>query len=173
MEYINNLLIELSKKDNLITNFKHIENNFNEFKINKKLNNLTTDIYFLVDHFNYFYSKQIKTNDDIIKIQILSYRIAKYLESKSFYHTAYGYYLKGIEFYYPKSFLALALYFQCLDNYSMTLKLLNMFDFLIDKIKESENYYNELIDLRKETISLIKKIDRNNMIKYSKILISL
>ena len=55
----------------------------------------------------------------------------------------------------------------------MTLKLLNMFDFLIDKIKETENYYNELIDLSKKTISLLNEIDRNNMIKYSKILISL
>ena len=173
MEYINNLLIELNKKNNLITNFKYIENNFNEYKINKKINNLNTDIYFLVDHFNYFYCKQIKTNDDIINIQILSYKIAKYLESKSFYQAAYGYYLIGIIFYYPKSFLALALYFQCLDNNSMTLKLLNMFDFLIDKIKETENYYNELIDLRKKTISLLNEIDRNNMIKYSKILISL
>ena len=59
-------------------------------------------------------------------------------------------------------------------NYNrMTSKLLNMFNFLIDQIRESKNYYNSLLQLKKNSIDLIKQIENNNMKMYSEILINL
>ena len=166
MDIINNLMKEINSINKLNLNFKNIENNFNEITIDENLD-------LLILHFNNYYTKIFKTNDDIIQIQLLSYKIAKNLEKRKNYESAYEYYLVGIQYYYPKSYLSLAVYFQYMNYHRMTLKLLNMFNFLIDKIKESNNYYNELTQLKKNTIELLKKIENNNMKTYSEILINL
>lgn len=167
MERINNLMKEINSINKLNLNFSNIRNNFDNIK------NVDQNFNLLIFHFNNYYTRIFKTNDDIIQIQLLSYKIAKYLEKQKNYESAYEYYLVGIQYYYPKSFLALAIYFQYMNYHRMTLKLLNMFNFLVDKIKETKNYYNELIQMKNDTIDLLNQIENNNMKIYSEILINL
>jgi len=167
MDRINNLMKEINRINKLNLNFNNIENNFNDDL------NIYENLDLLIFHFNNYYTKIFKTNDDIIQIQLLSYKIAKYLEKQKNYESAYEYYLVGIQYYYPKSYLSLAIYFQYMNYNRMTLKLLNMFNFLVDQIKESKNYYNDLLQLKKNSIDLIKQIENNNMKIYSEILINL
>lgn len=165
---MNKLLLKIDNINRIKLNFKIIESNFNDFKIESK-KKMEPNINLLINEFSKYYLKYDKSNNDKIKIQLLSYKIAKYFESEKYYSVAFEYYLIGIKYYYPKSFLSLAIYFQCISYNKITLELIDIFNFLIEKIKKL-NYYQDLSELKKETINLLNQIENNNMKKYSEIL---
>ena len=66
MERINNLMKEINSINKLNLNFNNIENNFNEDI------NLYENLNLLIFHFNNYYTRIFKTNNDIIQIQLLS-----------------------------------------------------------------------------------------------------
>jgi hypothetical protein len=165
---MNKLLLKIDNIKRVKLNFKIIESNFNDLKFESK-KKMEPNINLLINEFNKYYLKYDKSDNDKIKLQLLSYKIAKYFESEKYYSVAFEYYLIGIKYYYPKSFLSLAIYFQCISYNKITLELIDMFNFLIEKIKKL-NYYQELTELKKETINLLNQIENNNMKKYSEIL---
>lgn len=168
---MNELLLKIDNLNRHNLNFKIIENNFNELKINFKKKK--TNLNFLINEFNKYYLNNYKSDSDRINIQLLSYEIAKYFERKKYYKVAFEYYLIGIKYYYPKSFLSLAIYFQCINYNKISFELIEIFNFLVKQIINTNNYYEELINFKKETIKLLLEIESFNIKKYSEILFNL
>ena len=169
---MNELVLKIDNINRYELKFENVESNFDNFVI-KNLDIFKINLNLLIIEFNKYYLNNFKSDTDRINIQLLSYKIAKYFEREKYYKVAFEYYLIGIKYYYPKSFLSLAIYFQCMNYNKITLELIDMFNFLVKQIKNTNIYYEELINLKKETISLLVDIESFNVKKYSEILFNL